>query len=147
MAERKDANARRTTPSAQRLPDAELDVLGCLWQRGQATACEIRGAIDAYRPMAYGSVVTLLKRLEAEGLVTKKKGDVGKAFVYKPSRRPEPTYRHILKNLLTRLFGGNGVALVASLFETHPPTAEDFEKPRELLDQRRERTESGGKSK
>jgi len=100
--------------------------------------------MDDYRPMAHCSVITLLNRLEAKGLVTKKKGDVGKAFIYRPSREPEPTYRSILKNLLTRLFGGNGVALVASLFETQPPTTEELDELQELLDQLRERAQKGG---
>ena len=62
---------------ALRTPRAELDVLGCLWQHGRATARELREAMGGYRPMTHGSMVTLLKRLEAKGLVTKRKGPVG----------------------------------------------------------------------
>jgi predicted transcriptional regulator len=37
--------------------------------------------------MAHGSVLTLLGRLERRGLVARKKGPSGKAFVYMPTGR------------------------------------------------------------
>ena len=106
---RKRSEAKTSEQVEPRLPNAELDVLGCLWKRQLATAREIRETMKSYRPMAHGSVVTLLKRLEAKGLVTRRKGRVGKAFVYRATRRPEPTCRGILRNLLDRAFGGDGV--------------------------------------
>ncbi len=121
----------------ERLPDAELEVLACLWQHGQATARQLRATMAAYRPMAHASMVTLLKRLEAKGLVQRDKGPVGKAFLYKPLRRPEKTYRRVVKDMLQRIFGGNGIALVTSLFETQPPTREEIDQLRRLLDQLR----------
>ncbi|MFH1743026.1 MAG: BlaI/MecI/CopY family transcriptional regulator [bacterium] len=136
--------AKGTMPD---LPDAELEVMACLWQRGQATARQIRETMEHYRPMAHGSVVTLLKRLEAKTLVAKEKGSVGKAFVYTPTRRPGPTYRRILKNLSQRVFGGNRIALAASLFETQPPTSKELAELEKLLDELRDKTSKGGKYK
>lgn len=132
-------NRRPNSPEAladgdARLPDAELDVLACLWRRGEATARQIRETMEDYRPMAHGSVVTLLGRLQEKGLVTREKGPVGKAFVYQPTRRPAPTYRRVVGDLLTRIFGGNSVALVSSLFETQPPTQAEIRQIQELLD-------------
>ena len=145
MAEGQRSTSRSASPAAPDLPDAELEVLACLWQRGQATARQIREAIKEYRPMAHGSVVTLLKRLEGKGLVRREKGPVGEAFVYSPTRRPGPAYRRIVGNLLQRIFGGDGVALVASLFETQPPTSDELEELQRLLDQLRERSTKKGR--
>ena len=92
-----------------------------------------------YRPMAHGSMVTLLYRLEAKGLVTRRKAKVGKAFIFMPTQGPEPTYRKILKSLLHRLFGGNGVCLVASLFEGQPPTPEELDELQKLIDEHRQK--------
>jgi predicted transcriptional regulator len=119
------------------LPDAELDVLGALREKGKATARELREALEHSRPMAHGSVVTLLKRLEAKSLVKKERGPVGKAFVYRPTRRARTACRGVLERLVKRLYGGSGVALVASLFETNPPRAEEIEDLQRLLDQLR----------
>lgn len=125
--------------TGEHLPDAELEVLARLWQGGQATARELRETMATQRPMAHGSMVTLLKRLEGKGFVSKRKGSVGKAFVYEPTRGPKQTYRRIMKNLHERVFGGSGVAMVTSLFESRPPSTEELEELQTLLDGLREK--------
>lgn len=69
----------------KKVPAAELEVLACLKHLGQATAREIRETMHPYRPMAHGSVVNLLKRLQAKALVTKKRGRSAR-----PSFTPRP---------------------------------------------------------
>lgn len=124
----------------KRLPDAELEVLASLHRRGEATARDVREALWDQRPMAHGSVLTLLGRLERRGLVSRKKGPVGKAFVYQPTRRHTATVRPILRRLVDRVFAGNPVDLVASLFETQPPTHKELEAIQRLVrDLRRKR--------
>lgn len=125
--------------SEERLPDAELEVMACLWQLREATARQLREAMTGYRPMAHTSMVTLLGRLEAKGLVKRAKGPVGKAFVYTPLRRPDKTYRRVVGDVLQRIFGGNGPALVASLFDTKPPTPAELTQLQQLLDRLREK--------
>ena len=108
---------------AERLPDAELEVLACIWHSGRPTAREIREAMTSYRPLAHASVMTLLKRLEERGHIRRERGPVGKAFVYEAVRSARPTQKKLLGQLVERIFGGSSVALVASLFETRPPDA------------------------
>jgi predicted transcriptional regulator len=128
--------------SETRLPDAELEVMACLWQLREATARQLREAMMDYRPMAHTSMVTLLGRLEAKGLVKRDKGPVGKAFVYAPLRRPGKTYRRVVGDVLQRIFWGNGPALVASLFETKPPTPAELIELQQLLDRLRQKNDS-----
>jgi len=128
---------KKDTKSPQELPDAELEVLACLWQKDEASAREVREAMDSYRPMTHGAMATLLKRLEAKGLVARRKGLVGKAFLYRPTRAPEPMYRKIMRDLRQRVFGGSGVAMVASLFETAVPSDEELAALEKLLDELR----------
>ena len=115
-------------------PDAELDVLAYLWRCRQATAREVREALHIYRPMAHGSVVTLLKRLEARGLVARSKGQVGKAFVYRPTHSARPTYQRIVRNIAERIFGGNSLEMVSTLFDTKLPTQDELKHLQEMLD-------------
>ena len=65
QAQRKSASRR----APQELPEAELEVLACLWNAGTLTAAEIREQLSSYRPMAHGSVLTLLNRLSEKNLV------------------------------------------------------------------------------
>jgi predicted transcriptional regulator len=121
----------------RKVPAAELDVLACLQRMGEATAREIGDHLRAYRPMAHGSVVTLLKRLEAKSLVTKRKAPVGKAFVYRPTRGVKSTYHDLLKRIRLRVFGGDSVALVASLYESKPPTKAELQELEKLVERLR----------
>jgi BlaI family transcriptional regulator, penicillinase repressor len=125
------------------VPTAELEVLACLRQLEQATAREIRERMHAYRPMAHGSVMNLLKRLEAKKLIARKKGPVGKAFIYRQRAASASIYENLLNRLLNRVFGGDSLALVASLFETRPPDSRQLEKLEMLLDELR--AKHGGK--
>ncbi|HOD48847.1 MAG TPA: BlaI/MecI/CopY family transcriptional regulator [Candidatus Hydrogenedentes bacterium] len=136
---------QRPTESARKalenLPGAELEVMACLWQKGEATARHIREEMAPYRPMTHGALVTLLKRLEAKGLVSKRKGNFGKAFVFRAVHTPEPVYRKIMRDLHERVFGGSGAAMFASLFETRPPSVEEVDELQKLLDDlRRQQT-------
>ena len=127
------------------LPDAELEVLACLWQHGEATARQVRESMLDYRPMAHGSMVTLLQRLLGKGLVSREKAPRGKAFVYRPTRSPSPTYRRILEKLAHRIFGGNRLKVVSTLLDIKPPTDKELDQLQELLDQLRSNTHAEGR--
>ncbi len=127
------------------LPDAEMEIMACLWKFGKATAREINEAMSDYRPMAHGSTVTLLNRLEAKGLVKKEKGNRGKAFIYQPTKKPSPAYRHVAGKMLQRIFGGDSLAMVSSLFKSKPPTKEELEDLQRLLDEMKQKTREKGK--
>lgn len=117
----------------QDLPEAEIDVMSCLWKGGPATAREIRESLENRRPLNHASVCTLLRRLESKGFVSREKSGVGKAFRYQAEIPASGTARRMLDGLLDRLFGGNGVALVASLLESRPPSGDEIDALENLL--------------
>ena len=127
----------------QTLPEAEQDVLGALSDLGEATARDVRERLERRRPLAHASVVTLLGRLEEKGQVRRRKGDVGKAFVYSPTGARTRTFGPVLSRLARRAFQGNNVALVASLFESRPPDAREIAELDALLDEWRARDRQG----
>jgi BlaI family transcriptional regulator, penicillinase repressor len=115
------------------LPDAELEVLACLWKQGEATARDVREAMAAYRPLTHSAVSTLLARLQEKGLVDRRKGPVGKAFLFRAVGRPTTTRRRLVGELLERVFGGDALAVVSSLFETRPPNADELDHLERML--------------
>ena len=116
-----------------KIPDAESDVLAVLFDAHEATARYVRENLAKKRPMAHGTVVTLLRRLEARGLVRRRKGDQGKAFIYWPSKGHARTFGPAVSRLVQRAFGGRTAALVASLFETRPPSIEEIDELEALV--------------
>lgn len=116
------------------LPEAELEVLACLHDLGEAEASELRVRMEPYRPMTHASMVTLLKRLEARGLVTHRKADRGKAFVYTATRDARETYQSVIERLLERVFRDKRLEMVASLFDAKAPTEKELGELRDLVD-------------
>ncbi|MGE3273975.1 MAG: BlaI/MecI/CopY family transcriptional regulator [Vicinamibacterales bacterium] len=122
------------------LPAAEQELLAILYELGEATAREVREHLPAARSLAHPTVVTLLNRLEARKLVRRRKAETGKAFVYRPTRDRDGAFAPLVAGLAGRLFKGSPAALVASLFETHPPDASDLAEIEALLADWRSRT-------
>lgn len=130
---------RRTQRSAENtskehiLPEAELEVLATLHALGEVDAVSVLAAMKRFRPMTHASMATLLKRLEAKGLVSRRKGDVGKAFVYRATVKPNSTYRSVLRRMVERLFHGEPLAMVSALFDARPPTADEIDELRRMV--------------
>lgn len=123
--------------SDPKIPDAEADVLAALFDAEEATARTLREMLERKRPMAHGTVVTLLRRLETRGLVKRRKADQGKAFVYRPAKGHARTFGPGATRLVQRAFGGRPAALVASLFETRPPSAQEIDELEALVERLR----------
>lgn len=130
---------------SSKIPDAERDVLACLVQLGEATVKEIRDALEEVRPMQAPSVLTLLNRLESRNLVTKRKADQGKAFVFRPSKNSPRAWKGLVKSLFQQAFGGDTVAFMTSFFETRKPTAAEIEQLQQLLDDLKDPDTKGGR--
>jgi predicted transcriptional regulator len=133
MALRRRARSPRARESEQIIPEAEMEVLAVVHARGEVDARHIRQALEPFRPLSHASVLTLLGRLEERGLVTRRKADAGKAFVYSAARSPRPMMHRLLRRLVTRLFANDPSRLIASLFEAKPPSSAELEEIRRLV--------------
>jgi predicted transcriptional regulator len=123
------------TEQQSNIPDAERDVLACLVQLEQATVKELRDALAKVRPMQPSSVLTLLNRLEARKLVTKRKAEHGKALIFRPTKASARAWSGLVKNLFQQAFGGDTMAFMTSFFETRKPTASEIDQLQKLLDE------------
>jgi BlaI family penicillinase repressor len=134
MVIRRKSRSPEADGSGDFLPEAELEILAALHEQGEADAATLRAALAPYRPLSHASVATLLGRLESRGLVDRRKGESGKAFVYFPTGAARETYRGILDRMLTRIFRDRPVSLVASLFDVRKPSESEIEELRSLLE-------------
>jgi predicted transcriptional regulator len=116
-----------------RIPEAEGDVLAVLHRLGEATARQVREALASERPMVHATAVTLLRRLEARGFVTRRKGDQGKAFVYSPELDRSTAFGPVVSRLLRQAFRDRPAALLTALFQTRPPTRTEIDELETLL--------------
>jgi predicted transcriptional regulator len=104
--------ARKKSPN---LTEGELPLMEVLWKKGQATVGDVVAALRADPPLAYSTVLTTLRILEAKGYLrhTKK----GRAFVYEPVIVHEEASRKALSYLVNRFFGGSRELLVVNLLK------------------------------
>lgn len=89
----------------------EADVMDVLWDAGSGTVAEVRDRLPA--DLAYTTVLTILRNLEAKGLV-RREGE-GKAHRYFPAVERRAARRSAVARLLDTLFHGSPEALVAQL--------------------------------
>jgi predicted transcriptional regulator len=116
------------------LTRGETDVMRVLWKRGHATVAEI---VEEYtRPIAYTTVLTVLRVLEEKGYVTHEKELSGRAHVYQPSVDEQRAQRSHLRDLLERMFAGRPDEMVNGLLDNERLTRADLEALRRRIDEK-----------
>jgi predicted transcriptional regulator len=125
--------ARPTEPPI--LTRAESEIMGVLWRLEGATVHEVVAGMA--RPVAYTSVLTVLRILEKKGYVQHEPHpEGGRAHVYKPLVQATKARRHHVRDLVDRLFGGQSQELVVGLLEDEKWSKTELERLREVIDSR-----------
>jgi predicted transcriptional regulator len=120
-------------PKEEQPTAGELEVLKVLWDRGSSTVREVMDVLNAERPRAYTSVMSLLNVMTDKGLVVRQ--PQGRAFVYRPKNDRERTLRRMVGDLLGRAFEGSTSQLVAHLLDQSKPTADELDEIRRAIEQ------------
>ena len=132
------ATLRRTKP--QQLTEAELRLMKVVWRNGQATVAEVAAALPKKPGLAYNTVLTTMRILEAKGYLRHSKSKDGRAFVYRAAVGRAEATRSAVRRLLDRYFGDSPGALVMNLLEDETLGETERKKIRDLL-----RDEEGGR--
>lgn len=115
----------------------EADVLEVLWKRGNGTAREVMNELERDRPLAFNTVMTILKRLCDKGLIGR--SDVGVA-VFSPlvSRRQlfENVTRDVSDSLVEEFRETAIVQFVDSVSRRDPELLDEL---RRILDASRDK--------
>jgi predicted transcriptional regulator len=111
--------------------DRELDVMAVLWAGGPATVADVRDQLTD--PLAYTTVLTVLRTLEAKGYVGHT--EQGRAHVYHALVDREVAGRSALRRLLGTVFGGSPELLLTNLVETRGADAAELARLRAVLDE------------
>ncbi len=89
----------------------EMDCLKVLWTRGDASVGEVRAGLP--RPLAYTTVMTVLDRMCAKGLVKRHKR--GRAWCYAAGLDLEAARAQAVRRLVADLFEADPRSLVRYL--------------------------------
>ena len=105
-----------THPRLRRIGDLQLQIMKVLWQEGQASVAQVHQSLSHPSPLAYTTVATMLRKMEARGLVAHHAD--GRTFIYRARVPAEAVTRSMSSDLLDRLFEGSMAAMVSHLLTT-----------------------------
>lgn len=112
--------------------ERELDVMGVLWDRGEATVAEVRDRLAD--ELAYTTVLTVLRTLEEKGHVGHR--EEGKAYRYHPLVERQAAGQSALRRLTRKLFKDSPELLLTHLVSDRGLSGEELRRMRRLLDER-----------
>ena len=114
------------------LHERELELMQVLWERGSATAAEVQGAIPD--DLAYTTVLTILRRLEAKGYIRRE--EEGRAHRYFPAVGAQQARESALQRLTRALFDGSTEMVLSYLVSDRKLSEADLRRLRDLVDRR-----------
>ncbi len=120
-----------------RLGNLQLQILQVLWDHGPATVSEVQQRLPEGHGLAYTTVATMLRKMEARQLVEHEVE--GRRFIYRAALPAEVVTQSMADDLLDRLFEGSLADMVSHLLSTREVTAEELGRIEALIAARKKR--------
>jgi BlaI family transcriptional regulator, penicillinase repressor len=120
----------------------ERQIMDVLFQLGQASAAQVRGALAD--PPSYSAVRGMLRLLEEKGLV-RHEWD-GPRHTYRPTADPAQVQRSAARHLLQTFFNNSMESAVAAMLGVadRSLTPDELDRMSDLIEQARRRKTGGG---
>jgi predicted transcriptional regulator len=119
-----------------RLGDLQIAIMREIWRSGEASVADVHAALEEERGLAPTTIATMLKKMEAKGVVTHR--TEGRKFIYRPTVSEADVRRTMVGDLTERLFRGEVTALVSHLLAEHEIDPDEMERLEALLAESRE---------
>ena len=130
-----------TDRNISRRPLTELQqaILDFVWARKSATAEQVREAISRRHPLKDSSVRTLLRRLEARGLLTHRVE--GQVYFYQAAVGPRRLAARAVQQIIDKFCGGSVEQFLVGMVDERVLSAEEMERlARKVRKQKQEET-------
>ena len=109
--------------------DREIDIMEVLWERGPSLVAEVRAALPD--PLAYTTVLTILRTLEGKGHVGHE--EEGRGHRYHAKVAQQAARKSALSHLTRKLFKGSAELLLTQLVSDKKLGEEELARMRKLL--------------
>jgi predicted transcriptional regulator len=106
-----------------------------LWARQEATVADLHQQLQTERGLAYTTVATMLRKMEARGLVNHRVD--GRSFIYQATVPEAAVTRGMADHLVDRLFEGNLTDVVSHLLSTREVSKEELTQLQRLITKRK----------
>ena len=122
-------------PALPRPTDAELSVLRVLWANGPQTVRQVHEELHADRPVGYTTTLKMMQIMSDKGLV--ERDESNRSHVYRSRSSEEKTQRQLIRDLLTRAFGGSTQKLFVQALAETKASPQEMAEIRKLLETQR----------
>ena len=109
----------------------QLEIMKVVWRLGDATVRDVYEALRAQRSIAYTTVMTTMKTMEARGHL--KKRAEGRAYVYQAVEPQNRALRKIVGDFIDRVFNGSAEPLLAHLVRERQLSQKDLDKVARMI--------------
>ena len=128
--------ATRDKPDKNLTP-LETLIMNVLWDESPAAVKQVQERLTAIKPMAYNTVLTIMRILREKGFVVSERE--GRSDLYRPMVTREDMGRRSLGEVIDSFFSGSAEALVSQLLNGQSLTDEELAAIRAELDKTLER--------
>jgi predicted transcriptional regulator len=113
--------------------EAELAILGVVWQRGPSTVRQVHDSLAESKKTGYTTVLKFMQIMLEKGLLSR--DDSPYAHVYSARLPQEQTQRALLTDLLDRAFEGSMSRLILQALSSRKATPEEMSEIRKIVKQ------------
>jgi predicted transcriptional regulator len=114
-----------------RLGELQLRILEVLWERPDSGVGAVHEALKPERDLAYTTIATMLRKMEARGLVTHR--EEGRSFLYRAAVAADDVNRSAGEHFVERLFEGSLADAVSHLLTTREVTRAELDQLEQLI--------------
>jgi BlaI family transcriptional regulator, penicillinase repressor len=115
------------------LTPQELAIMKVVWRFETATVRDVYEALRAKRPIAYTTVMTMMKILEEKKYLTKTRAE--RAYVYRPAQPRSQVLGGLVRDFLDRVFDGAAAPLLLHLAKEGKLSKQERELVRKLAEE------------
>lgn len=120
-------------PRSDVLTEAEQRIMRVLWDKGEASVRDVTDALEDSYPVAYNTVLTLLRILTDKDYVKPRQD--GRAFIYTPVVSRADARSRALRKMVSTFFEGSPTELAQHLIRNESLSADELQSLKNELDQ------------
>ena len=117
--------------------NAELEILGILWEHGPQTVKQVHDAVRVTRDVGYTTILKLMQVMTEKGLVERDESE--RSHVYAALAPEKKVKRKLVTDLVERAFAGSAANLVQQLLSAKQASSQELEEIRAILDEHTKR--------
>jgi predicted transcriptional regulator len=113
------------------LTEAELRLMRLLWRCGECSVQDLVSAMPKAGRLAYNSVLTTIRILEAKGYVDHRQE--GRAFIYTAVIAEQDAQQHEVRHVMSRFFGDSRERLMLMLLDEGDVSSDELERLKKAI--------------